>query len=403
MGFMGKGRDATDTIIGYYYQFDYTILQLLELQNEEDAVTIEGIEDVDIQTTDSMEAVQCKYCAKTEYNHSVIAVPIRLMLRDYVAKTAKMNGLRYKLYGHYKTGHEKYPDQLTVEFAKKHLFTYIEKGKRHFLYDELNLSDSEIEKFLDRLDIDIHAEEFEEQEQKIKQKISGIFQCDMFEAEFYFYNNALRAIRKIATYQDIKNRTVTKKWFLKEINQKKILFDKWYIKLKGEQSYNKSIKKKYFTKNNISPYERFFLVECDNLVTDIELKELVINISNKWSRLSFREKTPFCPYFYFSGLTERRLLNIKTMLHDEGIGIWDGHSYLNAKFCTVDIIKEANYYNGVKAKIINSKENLWEILENIHKVVEIYIFYLEKSFYENEKRTCFGIQIPSTNSIKMMI
>ncbi len=58
---MEKGRDATDTIIGYYYQFDYTILQLLELQNEDDAVTIEGIEDVDILTTDSMEAVQCKY------------------------------------------------------------------------------------------------------------------------------------------------------------------------------------------------------------------------------------------------------------------------------------------------------------------------------------------------------
>lgn len=401
---MEKGREATDTIIGYCYQFDYTILQLLELQNEDDAVTVEGIEDVDIQTTNSMEAVQCKYYAKTDYNHSVIAAPIRLMLRDYVAKTAKKDGLRYKLYGHYKTGHEKYPDKLTVEFAKKHLFTYTEKGKRHFLCDELNLSDSEIEKFLNRLDINIHAEEFKEQEEKIIKKISNLFHCDMFEAEFYFYNNALRAIRKIATYQDIKNRTITKKWFLREINQKKILFDKWYIKLKGEQSYNKSIKKKYFTKNNISPYERFFLIEYDNLATDFEIKELVIGISNNWSRLSFREKNPFCPYFYFSGLTEERLLNIKTMLHGEGIGILDGHNYLNAKFCAADIIKEANHYNGIKAKIINSIENLQQILESIHdKVVEIYIFYLEKPFYENEERACFGIQIPSTNSIKMMI
>ncbi len=318
-------------------------------------------------------------------------------------KQKKMDGLRYKLYGYYKTGHEKYPDKLTVGFAKKHLFSYTEKGERHFLYDELGLSDSEIAKFLNRLDIDIYAEKFEEQEQKIKQKNSDIFQCDMFEAEFYFYNNALRAVRKIATYQDIKKRTVTKKWFLKEINQKKMLFDKWYIKLKGEQSYSKLIKKRYFTKNNVSPYERFFLIECDNLVTDIELKELIISISNNWSRLSFREKSPFCPYFYFNGLTEKRLLNIKNMLHYEGIGIVDGHSYLNAGFNVDDITREANYHNGVRAKIINRADDLYEILENIHKVVEIYVFYLEKSFYENENRTCFEIQIPSTNSVKMMV
>lgn len=400
---MGKGRYAIDTIIGYYYQFDYTILRLLELQNEDDTVTIEGIEDVDILMTDGMEAVQCKYCAKTEYNHSVIAAPIRLMLKDYVAKTSQMDGLRYKLYGHYKTGQAKYPAKLTVEFAKKHLFSYVEKGKHHFLYDELNLSDQEIENFLNRLDIDIYAEEFEEQEQKIKQRISEIFQCDIFEAEFYFYNNALRAVRKIATCQDIKKRAVTKKWFLKEINQKKILFDKWYIKLKGEQSYTRWIKKRYFTKNNVSPYERFFLIECDNLSTDLDLKELIINISKKWSRLSFREKSPFCPYFYFCGLTEKRLLNIKNILHDEEIGIWDGHNYLNAKFSSFDIMKEANYYNGIKAKIINTKDDLQEILKNMRKIVEIYIFYLEKPFFEDEKRNCYEIQISSTNSIKMMI
>jgi hypothetical protein len=28
---MSKGRDAIDTITGYYYQFDYYILQLLNL------------------------------------------------------------------------------------------------------------------------------------------------------------------------------------------------------------------------------------------------------------------------------------------------------------------------------------------------------------------------------------
>lgn len=75
---MARSRDAVDTIKGYYYQFDYFIFQLISLVNEEDTVTIEGIEDVDILEEKEMVAVQCKYYAKTEYNHSVIAKPIRL-------------------------------------------------------------------------------------------------------------------------------------------------------------------------------------------------------------------------------------------------------------------------------------------------------------------------------------
>ena len=47
---MSKCRAAIDTITGYYYQFDYFILKLLEQQNDSDAVCIEGIEDVDLET-----------------------------------------------------------------------------------------------------------------------------------------------------------------------------------------------------------------------------------------------------------------------------------------------------------------------------------------------------------------
>lgn len=41
-------RDAVATLKGYYYQFDYFILQLLEAATEDTVVTLEGMEDVDI-------------------------------------------------------------------------------------------------------------------------------------------------------------------------------------------------------------------------------------------------------------------------------------------------------------------------------------------------------------------
>lgn len=37
---------------------------------------------------------------------------------------------------------------LTVEFAKKNLFTYTEKKVVHVLHEELNLTDKDIEEFI---------------------------------------------------------------------------------------------------------------------------------------------------------------------------------------------------------------------------------------------------------------
>ena len=63
------------------------------------------------------------------------------MLKDYVNRTPEKRKIRYKLYGKYQSGQEKYPGMLTVEFAKKNLFTYTEKKVVHVLHEELNLTD----------------------------------------------------------------------------------------------------------------------------------------------------------------------------------------------------------------------------------------------------------------------
>ena len=68
-----KDRAAIDTIKGYFYQFDYSIDQILTLPNDNDKIVIEGVEDIDVKTATDELAVQCKYYAKSEYNHSVIA------------------------------------------------------------------------------------------------------------------------------------------------------------------------------------------------------------------------------------------------------------------------------------------------------------------------------------------
>lgn len=73
-------RAANATIKGYFYQFDFAILQLLQAIDEHAAITIEGVEDVDIEDVSSERYIQCKYYAATEYNHSVIKPAITAMI-----------------------------------------------------------------------------------------------------------------------------------------------------------------------------------------------------------------------------------------------------------------------------------------------------------------------------------
>lgn len=400
---MARSRDAVDTIKGYYYQFDYFILQLINLVNETDNVTIEGIEDVDIFDEKEMIAVQCKYYAKTTYNHSVIAKPIRLMLKDYVNRTPEKRKIRYKLYGKYESGQDKYPGSLSVEFAKKSLFTYTEKETPHILHEELNLTDEDIEEFLSKVDVDINAEDYYEQQEKVIINLGKIFQCERFEAEYYYYNNALRLVKEKAVQQKRCDRIVSKREFLDKIDNKKMLFDKWYLQFKGIKNYCADIRKQYFSPKNVSPYERFFLIECDKVVDDKKLISLIVKISKNWSKLSRREIKPFCPYIYFRGITEERLVELKKKLQREDIRLWDGYDFLGAEFAVDSIIRRANYENDIKVKIINRIENLNDILEKVAGIKEIYQFYLNEPFYESEHNLCFGIQISKTEDINMMI
>lgn len=400
---MARSRDAVDTIKGYYYQFDYFILQLINLVNEIDNVTIEGIEDVDIFDDKEMIAVQCKYYAKTAYNHSVIAKPIRLMLKDYVNRTPEKRKIRYKLYGKYQSGQDKYPGSLSVEFAKKSLFTYTEKETPHILHEELNLTDEDIEEFLSKVDVDINAEDYYEQQEKVISNLGKIFQCERFEAEYYYYNNALRLVKEKAVQQKICDRIVSKREFLDKIDNKKMLFDKWYLQFKGIKNYCADIRKQYFSPKNVSPYERFFLIECDKVVDDKKLISLIAKISKNWSKLSRREAKPFCPYIYFKGITEDRLVELKKKLQREDIRLWDGYDFLGAEFAVASIIRRANYENEIKVKIVNHIENLNEILGKVTGIREIYQFYLDEPFYESECNLCFGIQISKTEDVCMMI
>lgn len=400
---MSKGREAIDTITGYYYQFDYYIQQLLSLDVDTDTVCIEGIEDVDINCLNETTAVQCKYYAKTEYNHSVIAKPIRFMLNHYKKNLDNKKCLKYKIYGKFISGQDKLPNNIDITFAKKNFFTYTQKHIKHEIHIELGLNDNEIAKFLECLSIDVNAISYEEQEKHVLTQLREIFSCSEFEAEYYYYNNSLRIVKEIATNQQAAHRVISKRDFLSKINNRNSIFDIWYLQFKGVREYCKAVKLQYFSLRNISPYERFFLIDCDKKISETEIKTLVLKISENWSKISKREVKTICPFVYLHNVSDITKLNIKRSLQNDDFYFCDGYDFKGADFSAKSISRNANAYNGIKIKIINEISQIDEVLDTVAGTREIYQFFIQEPYYENEIHKHIFIKVEETQNISAII
>lgn len=396
-----RSREAISTIKGYYYQFDYFILQLLQLRDDNDSVRIEGIEDVDILADDNTRAVQCKYYDGTSCSPSVVGKAVRPMLQHFAEnKDAKYS---YKLYGHYKSGEDSISLPLTVEYIKQKFFTYTEAKKRHIFHEELGLSDDELEKFLKRFEIQLYADTYESQIEKIVACLQAEMSCTEFDARYFYYINAVAFVKETAVKKSSQARTVTKGKFKSSIGTRQNLFNQWYLEFVGFEKYYRAARKQFFTQTNVSPMNRFFLIECDSHISDVDIADMVMRIGEKWSKLSPREHNPFCPYIHLHGLSNSRLASVKKVLLENDFHIWDGHEYKDAEFSVESLIRPVNHYTGIKIKVINTDSQISDVLNVCSGVKYIYQFYLRKPYYDQNRYIHKTFQILSTCDVLKIV
>ena len=93
-------REATYTIKGFLYQFNVTLLKILNSSNEK-LITAEGVvEDIDIVAGKNIEAIQCKYHeTKTDFKLSDIYEPVLQMMVHFL-NNSEYN-ITYVLYAHF--------------------------------------------------------------------------------------------------------------------------------------------------------------------------------------------------------------------------------------------------------------------------------------------------------------
>jgi hypothetical protein len=368
-------RSAIDTIRGYCYQFDKSILEVLSLECDTDSIEVEGIEDVDIVHQGELSAIQCKYYEKTSYNHSVIAKPIRLMLSHFSKNKDQIGN--YHLFGHYKDGQEKLPTSITLTFLKDKFLTYTKDKNEYEEHLTLNLSDDDLELFLGKLTIDIKAKSFDKQYDEVIEKLINVFSCTKQEATHYYYNAAFSVITKLGCNHS--NRKITKSEFINNLNNNEALFNVWLYKYKGRQSYLRKLKSDLFPRNlNTQSFDRFFILDASNAKNITEIKDCIYSIQKNWSNLSKRTARPYSPYIYIHNKEKEVLHSLKEQMFNEGLHFSDGYNFVGSKFC-LSTLSQSKMNLNIKFQYVETETDLLTAVNAATSRVEIYQFFTNEN------------------------
>jgi len=375
-------RSATATIKGYFYQFDQTIVRLLEASKHA-SVTVEGIEDIDLDDKADSAFVQCKYYEGTEYNHSAVKEAVIHMLRHFHAAGCPSNQtFKYRLYGHYKSGQHKLALPLTEAFVKSHFLTYKSEKVEHKVHEELAVTPAQFSAFQALLDIDLNAPSYDQQQEKIvkllAQEISG---CSPADAEIFYYPNSINVIQRLAVEHDETKRRITRTDFLKQINRKEILFSGWLQQKFGADYYAKLIRRKFFrfTTTKMPTASRFFVLD---MAGEYQASKAAAMLARLGEFFSHREllRTPagdrFCPYVLLRGLSSSELIELKAIIWKQGIKFNDGYPFQGAEFSVPALIANPTRENLWRIKFIPAEDQLVPIASAISgSVIEVYDLY----------------------------
>ncbi len=347
-------RSADATIKGYYYQFDTSILKILELQSDTESITIEDVEDIDINTATETTAVQCKYLSKPSFINSAVREPIILML-DHFINPKSPNNYRYVLYAHFEN--ETQGSEPTIDLVKfKEILTFTENKIKKEYHTDNKISDTQLNTFLKQFRF-VFGKEFDAQQKEVIQKLKTQFNCSSdFEADTLYYNNALRIIIDKAIKKQNNQRKITKRDFLKRVDTRKRLFNEWFIKLRSKKEYLKNISQNLKSTRSLEASRSKIIligreiIEANN--AELPIETFIENLIAKYYKLNsaLRDAKPLTLVLECN---DKILKDIKSKLISINIIFNDGFEHIDFSstiFNLKPVVTKSN--NG--AKIINS-------------------------------------------------
>lgn len=332
-------READYTIKGFIYQFNLTLLKILEA-NDETEITIEGIiEDIDLVDGEQIEAVQCKYHETQEtYTLSLFYKPILQMMVHYCKNNNP--SVHYTLYAH--LPNQKDEVKLTKDDIDKILSTKNPKLAKYV---------SQIDKSFDAVNFLAHfkigfGESFDELVKSTKNRLNNN-NFDTSEIDTLIYPNAINEIANYSIKHDATQRIVTKGSFLKLLKEiRKTAITKWTLSLKDYKKIIDARKKQLKPNLDKNSRLRYFLI------SDIDIEDfdqsIVTFISEYIDKFHSKPTHIQTPVFALD-CDQVKFDEIRLRLFKKGIKFRDG-------FVTPVVFDENYFYESPITKVVSKNE-----------------------------------------------
>jgi len=310
-------RTADYTIQGFLYQFNKTIIEIL--QTSDDAqITVEGIiEDIDIKDTSGIKAIQCKYHeSQNNFSLSSVYKPILQMMNHFYDN--KHLDIKYILYAFFPNEtylglpHPIDSGQMSavLETQNKNLKQYAEALSKHIDIDE----------FLDRFSL-IFGKPLDGLVNDVCMglKANGIPEDDI---EILAYPNAIQAIANLSIKHDEQSRKITKSQLLSNLQQiRKTAISRWTLSLKSYKQIIKARKKQLKPNLDKNARSRYFIISQSS-IEDFN-SGIVVFISDYLDKYHFKTAHIRTPLLCLD-CSEDDFGNIRLRLHHKGIIAADG-------------------------------------------------------------------------------
>lgn len=310
-------RAADYTIKGFLYQFNKTLFEILNSQDDS-IITVEGIvEDVEIVTPAMMMAIQCKYHeASKTFTPSGIFKPLLQMMHHFHANRSA--NIRYILFAHYpsvkgmpqpKVG--KADLQAAIDSKNKDLQEYI----------ATLCGNVDLDGFLSRF-----AMEFGPTYDDLVVQVSAALKANGIPAsdvDTLVYPNAINMIAEISVNHDPMQRKTTKRQFLERLKGiRKTAISRWTMALRTRKQLLDARRKQLKTHLDKNSRLRYLLVDSKSL--DDYATEIVLFVSDYLDKYHFKHAHISTPVLCLC-TSRDDFRDIQYRLYAKGIICTDGY------------------------------------------------------------------------------
>ncbi|TMW71160.1 hypothetical protein [Alteribacter natronophilus] len=301
-------------IKGFLYQFDKTIIEILE--NPDKTVSFENVQDIDYKNT----VIQVKHKEAQNYSPSKIRRPIKQLIKLFEQDKTKT----YYLYCFFK---DKSPQTSIISIDQ--LNEILGKDTEEFNRELL-------EKFIDSFALEF-TEDYEE---------TFRYTLDLIGKAYGIADRNLAIIQHSIIRSEIfrlvikekKHRALSKKELDNIIeNHEQVIFYAVYKNSMDSHSYEQFMKKQFFTIKglNLHNFERLFIIDASKYSSRTELAELTYKIRNKYYR---KDKSP-SPIICFRNIRDSVITELKKSMADKNEQFFDGTYFDDDKFRMRDFIE----------------------------------------------------------------